>query len=42
VSVGVSSVKRTVLPIAELDLALQQLKRGTKGHAALTPGAWLA
>ena len=40
VSVGVCAVKRTVLPMAELDAALQLLKQGTKGHAALAPGAW--
>lgn len=40
VSVGVCAVRRTVLPMAELDSALQLLKRGTKGHAALAPGAW--
>jgi diguanylate cyclase (GGDEF)-like protein len=40
VSVGVSSVRRTVLPLAELDTALQHLKRNGKGHAALAPGVW--
>jgi len=40
VSVGVCEVKRTVLPMAELDAALQLLKQGTKGHAALAPGTW--
>ncbi len=42
VSVGVCAVKRTVLPMAEFDAALQLLKRGEKGHAALAPGAWPA
>ncbi len=40
VSIGVCAVKRTALPMAELDAALQLLKQGTKGHAALTPGDW--
>ena len=40
VSVGVSSVRRTALPMAELDTALQQLKRTGKGHAALALGVW--
>ena len=38
VSVGVSSIRRTVLPMAELDTALQQLKRNGKGRAALAQG----
>lgn len=38
-SLGVSVTRRTPLPLAQLDAALYQVKRGGKGHAGLAPDA---